>query len=444
MPSIGSPAAHKAHSGMASPSLVTAGNGGATPGASPRLARAAPVAPCCCGLSVMGVIRLCFLVALICSVLVGAFYFDRMKTVFLDTLEFVHELGPLRGSVVLCVANIIGALLMMPCVPFTLGAGFLYGTLYGSLVVSVASTVAAVVAFLAARYLARNWIEAQIAAGGESSKFRLVDSAVHKDGFRIVLLIRSSPVHPYGVCNYLFGLTSVTLRDYTLASFIGMLPTTIMEVYFGTAIQNVTDIISGNLHNSVLSRVFFWVGLALSIVATVAITVRMKRLLRTELDKYQSLAVEEGELDDAELEEDDALFGLSTSVRSSPAARGTALEMVEPDTFSSDTDAVPMVPAVGSEKLSRSGSADSRRNSEARRAHGSDTSPGASSGNSSRRIKSCTVPASAVQHGASTSTSPHTAGSSSSPHAAPVAPVRALSPGLPNVAPPPLLPPHAV
>jgi uncharacterized membrane protein YdjX (TVP38/TMEM64 family) len=121
-----------------------------------------------------------------------------MKDVFLDTLTYVNGLGPLRGSVVLCIANIIGALLMMPCVPFTLGAGFLYGTLYGSLVVSIASTLAAVIAFLAARYLARTWIEAQISAGGKTSKFRLVDSAIHSDGFRIVLLIRSSPLHPYG------------------------------------------------------------------------------------------------------------------------------------------------------------------------------------------------------------------------------------------------------
>ena len=95
-------------------------------------------------------------------------------------------------------------------------AGFLYGTLIGSIIVSIASTIAAVIAFLAARYLARKWIERSL--GGKASKFRILDSAIHSDGFRIVLLIRSSPLHPYGLCNYFLGLTSVTLRDYTSAT----------------------------------------------------------------------------------------------------------------------------------------------------------------------------------------------------------------------------------
>ncbi len=114
----------------------------------------------------------------------------------------------------------------------------------GSLIVSLASTLAAVIAFLTARYLARKWIEKSL---GSNRKFRILDSAINQDGFRIVLLIRSSPLHPYGVCNYLFGLTSVTGRDYALASFLGMLPATVMEVYFGTAMKNVADLISGNL-----------------------------------------------------------------------------------------------------------------------------------------------------------------------------------------------------
>jgi uncharacterized membrane protein YdjX (TVP38/TMEM64 family) len=65
-------------------------------------------------------------------------------------------------------------------------------------------------------------------------------------------------LYSYGLCNYLFGLTSITLRDYTVASFIAMLPATICEVYFGTAMKTVADILSGNLQDGVASRIFFW------------------------------------------------------------------------------------------------------------------------------------------------------------------------------------------
>lgn len=153
---------------------------------------------CCCGLSLVVVVRLMVALSMLALLTASVIWFDSMKIAFMDTLNYVHQLGPLRGSIVLCIANIIGAMLLMPCVPFTLGAGFLYGTLLGSAIVSVASTVAAVFAFLAARYLARTSIERSL---GGHAKFRILDSAIHQDGFRIVLLIRSSPLHPYGIFN---------------------------------------------------------------------------------------------------------------------------------------------------------------------------------------------------------------------------------------------------
>lgn len=226
-----------------------------TTSSSPSSSSSSSPSSICTGFPFLLLIRFTFLLAFIACVLSAIFYFHELKHAFLDTLVYIRELGPLRGSIVLCLANIIGALLFMPCVPFTLGAGFLYGTLVGSIIVSIASTIAAVIAFLCARYLARVWIEKSL--GSKGSKFRILDNAINQDGFRIVLLIRSSPLHPYGVCNYLFGLTSVTGRDYTVASFLGMLPATIMEVYLGSAGKNVADIINGKLDNSMLSRIFF-------------------------------------------------------------------------------------------------------------------------------------------------------------------------------------------
>ena len=315
-------------------------SGASTPSSSTAASSGAHHDVCCCGLSVLGVIRLSFLLALLMALIFSLLFFREAKDFFLDTLTYVNELGPVRGSLVLCIANIIGALLFMPCVPFTLGAGFLYGTLIGSVVVSIASTVAAVIAFLSARYLARTWIE-RTCLGGRASKFRILDQAIREDGFRIVLLIRSSPLHPYGVMNYAFGITAVTARDYTVASFIGMLPSTVMEVYFGSATKTVGAIIQGNVDNSMLSRIFFWAGLGCTVVVTVLLTVILKRKLRTEMDKYQAVATE-GDDD----EDDD--FGLMAGLGSAGGAdhphhpigaRDSAIELHEPAL--SDTEMTP-------------------------------------------------------------------------------------------------------
>eukprot|EP00456_Euglypha_rotunda_P022633 TRINITY_DN19034_c0_g1_i1.p1 TRINITY_DN19034_c0_g1~~TRINITY_DN19034_c0_g1_i1.p1 ORF type:complete len:210 (-),score=19.64 TRINITY_DN19034_c0_g1_i1:392-1021(-) len=87
--------------------------------------------------------------------------------------------------------------------------------------------------------------------------------------------------------NYLFGVTSVALRDYTIASFIAMLPGTAAEVYFGTAIKNLTDLVNGEAEESVGERVFFWCGLASTIIITIYITVWLKKELQEELQKYE-------------------------------------------------------------------------------------------------------------------------------------------------------------
>jgi len=109
----------------------------------------------------------------------------------------------------------------------TLGAGILFGVLRGSIIVSIAATLGATAAFLIARYVAREWVARKIAA---HPKFAAVDQAVASEGWKMVGLIRLSPIFPFSLMNYAFGLTRVSLRDYFFASWIGMLPGTVMYV----------------------------------------------------------------------------------------------------------------------------------------------------------------------------------------------------------------------
>ena len=61
--------------------------------------------------------------------------------------------------------------------------------------------------------------------------FAQLDQAVKEEGFMLVLLLRCSPLHPYAILNYALGVTSIPLIEYAAASFFGMLPATIMEVF---------------------------------------------------------------------------------------------------------------------------------------------------------------------------------------------------------------------
>jgi uncharacterized membrane protein YdjX (TVP38/TMEM64 family) len=96
------------------------------------------------------------------------------------------------------------------------------------------------------------------------------------------LLTRLSPAFPFNVLNYLFSVTSVRFRDYFVASWIGMLPGTLMYVYFGTAIKNLADLAAGRFEGGTLQKVLLVVGL----VATVAVTVYITKLARMAIRDY--------------------------------------------------------------------------------------------------------------------------------------------------------------
>lgn len=173
------------------------------------------------------------------------------------------------GAVVLGITYIIGSLLLFPGSFLSMGAGFLYGLIWGTVIVSLASTATACLAFLIGRTVGRGWVAGKISG---NKKFSAVDKAVGQEGFKIVFLVRLSPLFPFTLQNYAFGLTDITFWKYALASWIGMLPGTVMYVYFGVAAKNIAEIIAGEATMSAPQKVFLWVGLAVTIVVVVFVT----------------------------------------------------------------------------------------------------------------------------------------------------------------------------
>ena len=100
------------------------------------------------------------------------------------------------------------------------------------------SVAAATLAFVLGRTVARGWIARRIAG---SPRFAAVDEAIGENGFRIVLLLRLSPLFPFNLLNYALGLTRLSLRDYVVASALGMLPGTILYVYLGSLVTSASE-----------------------------------------------------------------------------------------------------------------------------------------------------------------------------------------------------------
>ena len=134
--------------------------------------------------------------------------------------------------------------LLLPGVWASMLAGALYGTWWGSLIVFVGACLGAEAAFLLGRTWLRNWARRRLAV---VPKLLAIEQAVSREGLKLVLLTRLSPAFPFSLLNFAYGLSEVSLRDYSIG-LIGILPGTILFCGLGALAGDVArfgEVLSG-------------------------------------------------------------------------------------------------------------------------------------------------------------------------------------------------------
>ena len=197
------------------------------------------------------------------------------RTLLKEALDWIGKLGP-WGPLIFVGLYVVATVFFVPGSVLTLGAGAVFGVVLGSICVSISATLGATAAFLVGRYLARDAIARKI-EGNE--KFATIDRAVADEGWKIVLLTRLSPVFPFTLLNYAFGLTRVKLSHYVLASWIGMMPGTVMYVYLGSLV----NVGAGHRQRTTGEWVLYGVGLLATVVVTVFVTRLARKALATKI-----------------------------------------------------------------------------------------------------------------------------------------------------------------
>lgn len=221
-------------------------------------------------------LKLLLVVAIVVILLVAAKYF-HIQELLRSALQWIADLG-IWGPAIFIAIYILACVLFIPGSILTLGAGVIFGVVKGAAIVSIAATLGATCAFLVGRYLARDWVAKKIEG---NLKFKAIDEAVAREGWKIVGLTRLSPVFPFNLLNYAFGLTKVSLRDYFFASWIGMIPGTVMYVYIGSLAGSLATLGSEARSRTSAEWILYIVGL----IATIAVTVYVTRIARKALER---------------------------------------------------------------------------------------------------------------------------------------------------------------
>lgn len=217
--------------------------------------------------------RLAVGLAVIVSVVLLGRWLGGYVTAFAAWVDGLGAVGPL----VFVVAYAVATVAFVPGSILTLTAGAVFGLVGGTAYTFAGATLGASMAFLAARHVLREPVERRL---GGDERFQAIDAAIAGQGRGIVFLLRLSPAFPFNALNYALGLTGVRFRDYLLAS-VGMLPGTLLYVYFGKLIGDVA-LLGGGLEGIERGPAYY-VVLGLGLVATVFVTTIITRTARRAL-----------------------------------------------------------------------------------------------------------------------------------------------------------------
>ena len=182
-----------------------------------------------------------------------------------DKFAHLGWFGVFAYSVGIVLLQMIG----IPLSPAAIGAGGVFGFWQGFVAITLGTNTGAAVNFLIARYLARRTVHRWL---GHHEKFRLIDTAVGREGWKIIALLRFCPL-PFGFANYAYGLTAIAFWPYMLATFFAIIPANCFFVWLGVSAHQGLAAAAGAQHAKHPGEyVFLAVGLVAAFLALRHIT----------------------------------------------------------------------------------------------------------------------------------------------------------------------------
>lgn len=163
-------------------------------------------------------------------------FFENPTSSLEAVVETVESMGP-QGYLYFSAIYTIAEILAIPAIPLTASAGYLFGVRDGTAVVLLSASVAAAVSFIIGRTFLRSYVEKLL---DDYPDFKKLDRAIGEEGFKLMLLLRISPIFPFALSNYLYGVTSIEFWPYFWGTMLGFTPGTIAYVFTGEIGKSLT------------------------------------------------------------------------------------------------------------------------------------------------------------------------------------------------------------
>ena len=199
---------------------------------------------------------------------------------------FCDHVGKMGLAGVLCFALLlaVGSICMLPASPFIIAASAVFGFWLGLAAGLSGVALGASFGFFLSRWLLRKDISAQLR---KHPTFESIDIAIEREGWKIIILLRLCPI-PFGLANYLYGLTGIPYQAYLFTTLAGSLPSTLLFCHLGAASKAGLEAVASGRSGHHAGQV---VLLGISVAATIAVILFLPRFAKKAIAKHAKVSI---------------------------------------------------------------------------------------------------------------------------------------------------------
>ena len=178
-----------------------------------------------------------------------------------NIFDFLLYLDSGLGILFFVVIYIVIAILILPASWLSIAAGYLYGSYLGSLIVFISAFIGASISFIIAKKFFSKKVLGVI---NKFQKLSLLEKIIQKGGLRLIILTRLSPLFPFGILNYFYGLNNISYKDFSI-SLLCIIPGSFLYCSVGSLLNDLNDITNLKLNSNLFSTVISIMSTALII-----------------------------------------------------------------------------------------------------------------------------------------------------------------------------------
>ena len=178
-----------------------------------------------------------------------------------NILDFLISLDSGLGIFFFVVIYIFIVLLILPASWLSIAAGYLYGTYLGSLIVFISAFIGASISF----FISKRFLSKKVSdIINRYPKLSLLENIIQKGGLKLIVLTRLSPLFPFSILNYFYGLNNITYKDFSI-SLICIIPGTFLYCSVGSLLNDLSDIVNLKLNNNLFTTLISIISTSLVI-----------------------------------------------------------------------------------------------------------------------------------------------------------------------------------